>query len=105
MTMNLRIDDTFVQDGGWYAAARRYEDFLRRHQGRKLLLLELGVGGNTPVIIKYPFWKMAAQSHKTTYVCVNQGETYVPGAIQNRSICVRGDIGAVLSALLRSGPA
>ena len=105
MTMNLRADDTFVQDEGWHAAARRYEDFLRRHQGRKLLLLELGVGGNTPVIIKYPFWKMAAQSHKTTYVCVNQGETYVPGAIQNRSICVRGDIGAVLSALLRPGPA
>ena len=105
MTMNLRIDDTFVQDGGWYAAARRYEDFLRRHQGRKLLLLELGVGGNTPVIIKYPFWKMATQNRRATYVCVNQGETYVPGAIQNRSICVRGDIGAVLSALLRSGPA
>ena len=105
MTMNLRIDDTFVQDGGWYAAARRYEDFLRRHQGRKLLLLELGVGGNTPVIIKYPFWKMATQNRRATYVRVNQGETYVPGAIQNRSICVRGDIGAVLSALLRSSPA
>ena len=63
------------------------------------------MGGNTPVIIKYPFWKMATQNRRATYVCVNQGETYVPGAIQNRSICVRGDIGAVLSALLRSGPA
>ena len=72
MTMNLRIDDTFVQDKGWYAAARRYEDFLRRHQGQKLLLLELGVGGNTPVIIKYPFWKMTMQNRKAIYVCINQ---------------------------------
>ena len=100
MTMNLRIDDTFVQDDGWYAAARRYEDFLRRHQGQKLLFLELGVGGNTPVIIKYPFWKMTMQNRKATYVCINQEETYIPETIQTRSICVRGDIGATLEQIL-----
>ena len=100
MTMNLRIDDTFVQDGGWYSAARRYEDFLRRHQGQKLLFLELGVGGNTPVIIKYPFWKMTMQNRKATYVCINQEETYIPETIQTRSICVRGDIGATLEQVL-----
>ena len=100
MTMNLRIDDTFVQDDGWYVAARRYEDFLRRHQGQKLLFLELGVGGNTPVIIKYPFWKMTMQNRKATYVCINQEETYIPETIQTRSICVRGDIGATLEQIL-----
>ena len=99
MTMNLRIDDTFVQDGGWYAAARRYEDFLRRHQGRKLLLLELGVGGNTPVIIKYPFWKMTLENRKATYACVNLEESYVPREIQKRSICIAADIGRVLAQL------
>ena len=100
MTMNLRIDDTFVQDEGWYSAARRYEDFLRRHQGQKLLFLELGVGGNTPVIIKYPFWKMTMQNRKAIYVCINQEETYIPETIQTRSICVRGDIGATLEQIL-----
>ena len=100
MTMNLRIDDTFVQDGGWYAAARRYEDFLRRHQGQRVLFLELGVGSNTPLIIKYSFWKMTMQNRKATYVCINQEEAYLPGAIQNRSICVRGDIGATLEQIL-----
>lgn len=100
MTMNLRIDGTFVQDEGWYAAARRYEDFLRRHQGQRLLFLELGVGDNTPVIIKYPFWKMTMQNRKATYVCINQEEAYLPGAIQNRSICVKGDIGAALEQIL-----
>ena len=102
MTMNLRIDDTFVQDEGWYAAARRYEDFLRHHRGQKLLFLELGVGGNTPVIIKYPFWKMTMQNRKATYVCINQEETYIPEAIQSRSICVRGDIGTTLEQILSS---
>ena len=61
MTMNLRCDGTFVQDAGWHAAARRYEDFLRRHRGGRVLFLELGVGGNTPVIIKYPFWRMTLE--------------------------------------------
>lgn len=100
MTMNLRCDNTFVQDEGWYAAYSRYEDFLRRHGNAKVVYLELGVGGNTPVIIKYPFWKMTSQKQKATYVCINQEETYIPGAIQTKSICVRGDIGATLEQIL-----
>ena len=100
MTMNLRCDNTFVQDEGWYAAYSRYEDFLRRHGNAKVVYLELGVGGNTPVIIKYPFWKMTSQNQKATYVCINQEETYIPGAIQTKSICVRGDIGATLEQIL-----
>ena len=98
MTMNLRCDNTFVQDKGWYEAAGRYGDFLRRHTGTRVLLLELGVGGNTPVIIKYPFWKMAMQDKNITYACINQEEAYVPRELQKRSVCIAEDIGAVLSS-------
>ena len=99
MTMNLRCDDTFVQDAGWYAAAERYQDFLRRHQGARMLFLELGVGGNTPVIIKYPFWKMTLQNERAAYACINLEESYVPQEIQRRAICIREDIGMALNRL------
>ena len=99
MAMNLRCDDTFVQDAGWYAAAERYQDFLRRHKGTRMLFLELGVGGNTPVIIKYPFWKMTLQNKNSTYACINQEDAYIPGEIQRRSICITGDIGTILNQL------
>ena len=99
MAMNLRCDDTFVQDAGWYAAARRYEDFLRRHRGRRLLFLELGVGGNTPGIIKYPFWQMTYQNPEATYVCINYGDAAAPKEIAERSVCIDGDIGDVLKKL------
>ena len=99
MSMNLRVDDTFVEDGGWHAAARRYEDFLRHHEGDHILFLELGVGGNTPVIIKYPFWRMTAENPKAVYACVNLGEAYAPREIMDRSICIDGDIGNLLKKL------
>ena len=102
MTMNLRCDDAFVQDDGWYAAAGRYEDFLRRHRGRAVLFLELGVGYNTPVIIKYSFWKMTAENSRAVYACVNQGETRVPAGIASRSICIKGDICSVLEQMSAS---
>ena len=100
MSMNLRADDTFVEDDGWHAAARRYEAFLRRHEGEHILFLELGVGGNTPVIIKYPFWRMTYQKPRAVYACVNLSEAYCPREIRARSICVEGDIGTVLHRLL-----
>ena len=96
MTMNLRADDTFVQDDGWYRAAERYSEFLRRHKETKMLLLELGVGMNTPGIIKYPFWQMAAQNPNADYVSINAGEAYAPEEIRERAICVNGDIGEVI---------
>ena len=102
MTMNLRSDDTFVQDKGWYEAANRYEDFLQQHKGGRVLFLELGVGMNTPVIIKYPFWKMTLQNRNATYACVNQDEAYIPGEFQHRSICIAGDIGMTLKRLSTS---
>ena len=99
MTMNLRSDDRFVQDESWYKAAERYDLFLRRHEGMRLLFLELGVGYNTPVIIKYPFWKMTARSSNSTYACINAGEANCPREIKRQSICIDGDIGEVLEQL------
>lgn len=99
MTVNLRCDDTFVQDEGWYKAQNCYEDFLRRHKNLNIVFLELGVGGNTPVIIKYPFWRMTAQNPKATYACINLGDAVAPREIQNRSICLDADIGEVIDKL------
>lgn len=99
MSMNLRADDTFVQDEGWYKAAGRYEDFLRRHKDTKVLFLELGVGYNTPGIIKYPFWQMTAENPKAVYVCVNYNEAFSPQEIERQSICVNGDIGWALQQI------
>ena len=99
MTMNLRCDNTFVQDKGWYAAAQRYEDFMHRHRGMKSLFLELGVGGNTPVIIKYPFWQMTMQNPKAVYACLNLKDAAAPREIVECSICIQGDIGEVLESL------
>ena len=98
VTMNLRADDSFVEDEGWRQAAERYETFLRTHSG-KVLFLELGVGYNTPVIIKYPFWQMTAQNPDATYACVNYGEAVCPKEIMTQSICVDGDIGEVIRTL------
>lgn len=99
LAMNLRSDDTFVEDKGWHAAADRYAEYIRKNSGRKILFLELGVGGNTPVIIKYPFWKMTLNNPNAMYACVNFGEAYCPNEINERSICVDADIGDVLSQL------
>lgn len=99
MAMNLRSDDTFVEDAGWQQAAERYSDFLRRQEGRRVLFLELGVGSNTPGIIKYPFWQMTAKNQQAVYACVNKGEAYVPKEIVERSIWIDGDIGEVLECL------
>ena len=99
LTMNLRADDTFVQDKGWYAAADRYQDCLRRHNGMRVLFLELGVGGNTPVIIKYPFWQMTAKNELATYACVNLDEAVAPAEIADRSILIDAGAERVIEAL------
>lgn len=99
LTMNLRADDTFVEDEGWHSAAERYSDFLRRHENAAVLFLELGVGYNTPVIIKYPFWKMTAANDKATYACISLGGPVCPQEIEKRSICIDGDIINVMDAL------
>lgn len=99
MTMNLRCDDSFVQDEGWYDAANRYAAFLRSHGDGRLLFLELGVGANTPGIIKYPFWRMTAENPEAIYACLNLGEARAPKEIADRSICIDEDIGEALQQL------
>lgn len=99
MTMNLRCDDTFVEDEGWHRAASRYNDFLRRHEGMRTLLLELGVGGNTPGIIKYPFWQMCAGNPQATYACINLGEAVAPVEIDRQAILIDAGADVVLDAL------
>ena len=99
MSMNLRADDTFVEDEGWHRAAERYDEFLRRHEGLHILFLELGVGMNTPVIIKYPFWKMTFANPKAVYACLNFREAYAPDEIRGQSICINGDIHSILDRI------
>ncbi|MBP5328877.1 MAG: Sir2 silent information regulator family NAD-dependent deacetylase [Spirochaetaceae bacterium] len=99
VTMNLRADDTFVEDESWHRASAAYSDFLRKHDGQHILFLELGVGVNTPVIVKYPFWQMTMANDKAVYACINYGEAFCPDEIECRSICIDGDIGEVLALL------
>ena len=96
MTTNLRCDDSFVEDEGWHQAAERYQDFLRRHERLRVLYLELGVGMNTPGIIKFNFWKYTKENPNAFYACINKGEAYCPQEIAERSICIDGDIGEAL---------
>lgn len=102
MMPNLRVDGSFVEDDGWHAAAKRYHDFLVRHENSRILLLELGVGGNTPGIIKYPFWQLANANPQATYACLNLGEAAAPPQIHSRSICINADIGQTLTELARA---
>lgn len=99
MTMNLRADDKFVQDNGWYEAYERYQTFLKTRKEQNILFLELGVGNNTPVIIKYSFWKMADENKNSTYACINLNHSGAPAYIQNRAICIECDINDVLNRL------
>jgi NAD-dependent SIR2 family protein deacetylase len=104
MSMNLRADDSFVEDEGWHAAALRYQRYLEQHEGLRMLFLELGVGGNTPVIIKYPFWRHTYDNPQAIYACVNLGQVITAREIADRSILVDADIDVVLSDMLE-GPA
>ena len=100
LTMNLRSDDKFVEDEGWHRAAERYENFLRTRNGQKILFLELGVGYNTPVIIKYPFWQMTAKNPNAIYACINQGQAVCPQEIERQTICIDADIDTVLHKIM-----
>lgn len=99
LTVNLRSDDKFVEDEGWHKAAERYENFLRTRENQKILFLELGVGFNTPVIIKYPFWQMTVKNSNAIYACLNKGQTFCPQEIERQAICIDADIAEVLAKL------
>lgn len=100
VTMNLRADDSFVEDEGWHRASAAYADFLRRHEGLHVLFLEIGIGMNTPVICKYPFWQMTNDNPKAVYACLNFNEAYCPVQIEKQSVCIDGDSGDVIRQLL-----
>ena len=96
ITTNLRVDDKFVQDEGWYKACERYEHFIRTRKNQHILFMELGVGYNTPAIIKYPFWQMTARNSGAVYACLNYGEAFCPQQIESQSVCIDGDIAEIL---------
>ena len=100
MSMNLRADNTFVEDEGWHVAAKRYEQFLERHKNLNVVFIELGIGYNTPVIIKYPFWQMTDKWQHAHYICLNYGQAYAPDEIKEKSVCVNKDIDEVIRRLL-----
>ena len=100
MSMNLRADNTFVEDEGWHVAAKRYEQFLERHKNLNVVFIELGIGYNTPVIIKYPFWQMTDKWQYAHYICLNYGQAYAPDEIKDKSVCVNKDIDEVIRRLL-----
>lgn len=99
LMQNMRFDDRFVEDEGWHRAMGRYQDFIRQHHGMDVLLLEFGVGGNTPGIIKFPFWRLTAQEPTFTYACVTLNDAVCPPQIADQSICISADINTVLHGL------
>lgn len=100
VTMNLRADSSFVEDEGWHKASKEYYNFLEKYKDKHILFLELGVGNNTPVIIKYPFWQMAIENKNSVYACINYKEAFCPTQIKNRSICIDGDIREILKKIM-----
>lgn len=100
VVMNLRSDDSFLEDDGWRRAALAYNKFIDDHDGQRVLYLELGVGHNTPGIIKYPFWRMTMDNEQAVYACINYDASFAPMEIAQRSICIEADIGHVLEELL-----
>lgn len=99
LTMNLRSDNRFVQDKGWNIAHSHYNDFVHKHKKSNIVYLELGVGYNTPGIIKYNFWNMTNSNAKAHYICINNGEASAPKKIENQSICINSDISEVFEIL------
>ena len=104
----MKFQTVYVYHGGGednsvsyrYAALERYKKFLEEHRGQHVLFLELGVGGNTPAIIKYPFWQMTAENSRAVYACVNFGEAFCPREIEERAVCINGDIGQTLERIV-----
>lgn len=103
MSMNLRIDDTFVEDEGWHTASGRYREYLDGHKGAKTLFLDIGTGFNTPGVFKIPFWRMTEQWPEASYACLNRGQAFAPEEIRDKSICINGDAGEILEKLREHG--
>lgn len=99
MAVNLRCDDAFVEDEGWHEAKNRYIKFLEEYKNKKILFLELGVGMNTPIIIKIPFIKMTYQFKEAFYMPINVEESYIPKEIETKSFSIAEDISKIVELL------
>ncbi len=99
MTMNLRVDDCFVQDDDWYAAEERFSRFLSRALGCRLVLLELGVGFNTPTIIRFPFEKLAREHKNITLVRLSRSKALVPAGLGERAVGINADMAKSITDL------
>lgn len=99
MMVSVRCDSRFVEDAGWHAAQARYKAFLAAHEDDAILYLELGVGLNTPVIIKYPFWYYTKMNPNAFYTSINLSGAACSSSIRKRSLCIEADIGKVLHDL------
>lgn len=99
MTMNLRADDTFIQDNGLEEHLKLYEKFLCETKGKKLVLLEIGVGYNTPVIIKYPFEKMTYQYENINLIRFNKDYAICPKEIKEKTILFDENISEIFNLL------
>ena len=100
MTMNLRSDNSFVEDDGWHEASMAYHDFITQNKDNCILFLELGVGMNTPIIIKFPFWQMTEQNPKAIYICLNYNQAFCPKQIEKQAVCINDDIYNILQKII-----
>lgn len=99
MEMNLRADDRFVQDDGWYEHTKLYREFLEKSQNKNLVLVEIGVGYNTPAIIKYPFERMTLLNKKTTLIRINKDYAICEKEIKDRTVLFDEDVKLIISNL------
>lgn len=100
MTMNLRCDQYFVEDEKWNIAADYFDKFLKTIKNKKIVLLELGVGFNTPAIIRFPFEKMMRENNNATLVRLNLDEAIVPKNFGKRAVGINEDLNKSISDLL-----
>lgn len=97
MAMHLRCDNYFVEDEAWHEAADRYAEFLDKNKDKKVVLLELGVGFNTPIIIRFPFEKMVRERASYSLIRLNRDEAVVPESFGNRAIGIGGDMAGAIT--------
>ena len=96
MSVNLRCDDTFVEDDGWYISQKNYDDFIINNSNKKVLLLEFGIGFNTPGIIRFPFEQMTYLHSNFRLIRFNDKFPEVSKEIKDRSMEVTDSIGEVI---------
>ncbi|MBQ4255045.1 MAG: Sir2 silent information regulator family NAD-dependent deacetylase [Bacilli bacterium] len=100
MSMNLRSDNSFVEDEMWHKANGRYSSFIDENKDKRILFLELGVGWNTPGIIKYPFMQMTYRFHDATYISINKGKNILPKEIESKSMIIDEDIAKIINEIV-----